>query len=36
MGTKIKLHLSKDYDRSLVPIPATKYKDWWEDNQSGL
>jgi hypothetical protein len=26
------LYLSENYDETLLPIPATKYKDWWEDN----
>jgi hypothetical protein len=32
MPNKIHFHLSKDFDHSLAPIPAIKYKDWWEDN----
>jgi hypothetical protein len=29
---KIKLHLNPNFDRSLLPIPATKYRNWWEEN----
>jgi hypothetical protein len=36
MGHRIKLHLSNDYDETLAPIPASKLKDWWEDNQKTL
>lgn len=33
MGTNIRICLSDNYDKSLAPIPATKYKEWWEDNR---
>lgn len=33
MGYNIKIHLSDDFDSTLAPIPAAKYKDWWEDNK---
>lgn len=26
------LYLDPSYDQSLLPIPATKYKEWWTDN----
>ncbi len=29
---EFKLYLEKGYDESLAPIPAVKYKDWWDDN----
>lgn len=32
MGHRIRLHLAPNFDRSLAPIPATKLRDWWEDN----
>ncbi len=32
MPNKIHFHLSHDFDESLAPIPAIKYRDWWEDN----
>lgn len=28
------LYLSDDYDKSLAPIRATRYRDWWEDNSA--
>ena len=32
MGQRIRLHLAPGFDRSLVPIPAQKLRDWWDDN----
>lgn len=32
MGNRIRLHLAPNYDTSLVPMPAKKLRDWWEDN----
>ena len=32
MGHKIHVHLLPGYDKSLVPIPAVRHRDWWEDN----
>ena len=32
MGEHIRLHLASNYDKSLVPISAKKFRDWWEDN----
>lgn len=32
MSNKFRLHLAQGYDRSLAPVPATKLRDWWEDN----
>lgn len=34
MTTKLSLHLHPNYDKRLAPVPATKYKEWWEDNQA--
>lgn len=34
MANKIHFHLAPDYDKSLAPVPAVKYRDWWEDNQA--
>lgn len=34
MGTKIKIHLENGFDRSLAPIRASRYRDWWEDNNA--
>lgn len=28
----IKIHLFPEFDKSLAPVPASKLKDWWEDN----
>ena len=33
MGYKVDIHFAPNYDRSLAPIPATKFRDWYEDNQ---
>lgn len=30
----IKLYYSKNFDKNLAPIPAEKYKSWWEDNNA--
>lgn len=32
MGHNIKIHLADNFDRSLAPIPASKGRDWWDDN----
>lgn len=32
MGHRIRLHLSDDYDKSLIPVKAKRLRDWWEDN----
>jgi hypothetical protein len=32
MGNKLTLHIPKYYDKTLLPIRANRYKDWWEDN----
>ncbi len=32
MGQEIRLHLAPGFDKSLLPIPAAKLRDWWEDN----
>jgi hypothetical protein len=29
---KFKLHLDRNFDKSLLPVPAVKYRDWWEEN----
>lgn len=29
---RIRIHLSPDFDQSLVPIPAVRHREWWEDN----
>jgi len=34
MGNQIKFHLSPDFDKSLVPIKATRNKKWFEDNRA--
>lgn len=34
MGNRIKLHLAPGFDQSLVPIPAIRHREWWEDNQA--
>lgn len=26
------IHIPDNYDKSLLPIPASRYRDWWEDN----
>ncbi len=36
MGQRLRLFLDPSYDRSLAPIPATKLRDWWEDNDKTL
>jgi hypothetical protein len=28
----MKLHLAPEFDRTLAPVPATKLRDWWDDN----
>jgi hypothetical protein len=28
------IHLIKDFDERLVPVRATKYREWWEDNKA--
>jgi hypothetical protein len=28
----MRLHLAPEFDRTLAPVPATKLRDWWEDN----
>lgn len=30
--SKLTFHLSPNFDKSLVPIPANKFRDWWDDN----
>jgi hypothetical protein len=29
---RFKLHLAKNFDKSLLPVPATRLKSWWDDN----
>ena len=33
MGYNIRIHLADNFDDSLAPISADKFRDWWEDNQ---
>lgn len=32
MAPKLSLYLHDKYDRRLAPVPASRYKEWWEDN----
>jgi hypothetical protein len=34
MGNRIKVHLAPGFDQSLVPIPAVRHRDWWENTQA--
>lgn len=34
MGNRIRIHLAPGFDQSLVPIPAIRHRDWWEDNSA--
>lgn len=34
MGDKITIHFADNYDKSLAPIKADRYRDWWEDNNA--
>lgn len=34
MGSIIRFHLDPSFDKELVPIPAVRHRDWWEDNQA--
>lgn len=34
MGDRITIHLEHGFDKSLAPIRATRYRDWWEDNHA--
>ena len=36
MGSKIKVHLHQNFDKDLIPVPATRHREWWEDNQATL
>lgn len=29
---RIKLHLALGFDKTLLPVPAVRTKDWWDDN----
>ncbi len=29
---KLNIHLHQNFDKRYAPIPATRYRDWWEDN----
>ena len=33
MGQRIRIHLAPGFDKSLAPVPASKLRDWWEDNR---
>ncbi len=30
MSNRIRLHLDPTFDKTLLPVPATRHKDWWE------
>lgn len=30
--SKLTLHLASNFDKDLVPIPASKFRNWWDDN----
>ena len=32
MGNVIRLHLMPGYDRALLPVPATRLRDWWQSD----
>jgi hypothetical protein len=32
--SKIHFHFANNYDNSLAPIPAIKFREWWEDNNA--
>jgi hypothetical protein len=32
MGNRIKVFLHNDFDKDLVPVPAVRHREWWEDN----
>jgi len=34
MGERIQVYLSPGYDTELAPIPAIRYRNWWEDNRA--
>lgn len=34
MGNRIRVHLHKDFDHDLIPIPAVRHREWWEDNRA--
>lgn len=34
MGTQINIHLCNGFDKSLAPIKAERYRNWWDDNQA--
>lgn len=34
MGDRIRIHLSSGFDQELMPIPAIRYREWWEDNRA--
>lgn len=34
MGDRIRIFLDPNYDESLAPVPATRGRDWWEDNSA--
>ena len=36
MGQRIRFHLADNFDETLAPIPASKLRDWWEDNRKTL
>ena len=33
MGHRIRIHLAPGYDINLAPQPATKLREWWDDNR---
>lgn len=34
MGDRIRVYLDPNFDAELAPIPAIRYRNWWEDNNS--
>lgn len=34
MGNKIKICLHSSFDKNLIPVEASRHREWWEDNQA--
>lgn len=34
MGDRIRVYLHQDFDKDLIPVPAARHREWWEDNQA--